>query len=333
MLDTYCFVEVWRKKHLLDKFSDPLYQRLKAATCWLYAFTNPKNGDVPNIGANDGARILPLTSTDYRDYRPTVQLASALFLDKKAYEGIDEANLPLRWLNIPLPTELMLDKQSTDFQNGGFAYLKCNNAELYFRYPSFKYRPSQSDLLHIDLWLRESNVLRDGGTFSYNGGEGKLTYYSGVKSHNTIEFDDHDQMPRLSRFLFGDWLKASTKNELVYSSERSSIACGYIDRWGCEHKRTIIIDNSRLLVNDVISGFREKAVLRWRLLRTKWSISGKSIESEYCVLKCESNVQFKRFELSAGEESRYYYQESPLPVLEVEVDQSCTITTEVIFKL
>ena len=79
MLDTYSLVEVWRRKHNYRKFSDKYYKKLGEATNWLYFFTNTVSGDAPNIGANDGARLIPLTSTDFRDFRPSVQLANVLF--------------------------------------------------------------------------------------------------------------------------------------------------------------------------------------------------------------------------------------------------------------
>ena len=78
------------------------------------------------------------------------------------------------------------------------------------RYPRFRYRPGHADALHLDLWLGDRNILRDGGTYSYNAERKWLNYFSGTQSHNTMQFDDLDQMPRLGRFLFGDWLKTSS---------------------------------------------------------------------------------------------------------------------------
>ena len=61
--------------------------------------------------------------------------------------------------------------------------------------------------MHVDLWLGGTNVLRDGGSYSYNISNEITKYYNGVSSHNSIQFDDRDQMPVLGRFLFGSWLK------------------------------------------------------------------------------------------------------------------------------
>src|SRR3546814_21172555 len=74
------------------------------------------------------------------------------------------------------------------------------------RYPLFRFRPSQADARHLDLWLGGRNLLRDAGSFSYAEEDG--VWFGGTSAHNSVEFDGRDQMPRLGRFLFGAWLKA-----------------------------------------------------------------------------------------------------------------------------
>lgn len=331
MLDTYCLVEVWRQKHSLSPFSAGLYAKLKAATDWLFYFTIVESGDSPNLGANDGARLIPLSNTDYRDFRPSVQLASALFKKQKAYKSNGSYNLPLYWLELVVPTSLVSSKKHKDFSNGGYAYLAFEQAELFFNYPKFKFRPSQCDALHVDFWLNGQNIFRDGGTFSYNAGQKYIDYYGGVKSHNTIEFDNHEQMPRISRFLLGDWLKTSIKKDLVASTDKQEITAGYKDRFGCTHSRTIELKPSTLTIRDSVSGFKEKAVLRFRLIPAEWQLVGNVLKSKLCTISFSADIDFKRIDLTVGFESRYYYQESEIPVLEIEINEPGIIITEVNF--
>ena len=68
MLDTYSFVEAWRRKRGLDPFSQKMMDRIAAATDWLEHLTCRRSGHVPNLGANDGAQILALTRADARDF-------------------------------------------------------------------------------------------------------------------------------------------------------------------------------------------------------------------------------------------------------------------------
>ena len=50
------------------------------------------------------------------------------------------------------------------------------------RYPRFRYRPGHADALHLDLWLGDRNILRDGGTYSYNAERKWLNYFSVLKA-------------------------------------------------------------------------------------------------------------------------------------------------------
>ena len=332
MLDSYSMVEVWRRDLGLPCFSECTYKKLEAAATWLYTFTQPDSGDAPNLGANDGARLLPLTGTDYRDFRPSVQLACALFHNKAAYCESGEYDNHLAWLNLNKPKEAMPEVQSTDFPDGGYTCSKSQNSFLLFNYPQFKFRPSQCDALHVDFWLHGMNVFRDGGTFSYNAGQKYIDYYGGVKSHNTVQFDNHEQMPRLSRFLLGDWLKLNYKEKLDSKREPESFGAGYRDRFGCHHKRDVSLSKKQLVVADELSEFKERAVLRWRLTPdVKWKLTDLGLHSELCAIKISSDVRIKRIELVTGYESRYYYQENEIQVLEVEIESSGTIITEVNF--
>ena len=190
-----------------------------------------------------------------------------------------------------------------------------------FKLPIFKFRPSQCDALHLDVWWHGKNVLRDGGTFSYNSTQDDLDYFSGVASHNTVQFDQHLQMPRLSRFLFGAWLKPI---DLTYQPYRFS--CGYQDYWQAKHHRAIDMADKQITVTDVISGFKQQAVLRWRLCPDEWRLTDNILTNG--KLQIEINAQSDiSISLVQGEESRYYYQKTKLPVLEIKTLTATTIFT------
>ena len=129
----------------------------------MQALTQPETGDAPVLGANDGARLLPLGDSDYRDYRPAVQLAMALFADRCAYPGAGGWNGPLHWLGIPVPTWVAEPPGSVQLDAGGYSLLRRGAAFALLRYPRFRFRPSQADALHVDLWAGGDNHLRDAG--------------------------------------------------------------------------------------------------------------------------------------------------------------------------
>ncbi|HAS8565194.1 TPA: heparinase [Vibrio vulnificus] len=326
MLDTYSMAELWRRELDLPPFSKELTKRVSLATQWLYQLIDTSTGDAPNLGHNDGARLLQLTDTDYRDFRPSVQLASVVFLQASAWPEDGDYDEALALLQLRKPQKYLPTPASFHFDQGGYIGLRNQSgAFALFNYPKFRFRPAQNDALHVDLWRDGVNLLRDGGTFSYNAGQGYIDYYGGTQSHNTIQFDGHEQMPRLSRFLLGAWLKAKNVN---FDEHQLTGQAGYRDYRGCEHHREVSLTETSLTVTDQISGVKNKAVLRWRLTPGDWQVQGQKVINGNHNIFINSDVKIDRLEIVEGRESRYYYQESSIPVLEVEISSDGKITTE-----
>ncbi len=326
MVDTYSMAEMWRRELDLKPFSPSLYTKIGLATQWLYQLTQEVNGDAPNLGHNDGARLLPLSDSDYRDFRPTVQLASVLFLKSSAWNKAGSYDEPLELLGLSKPKKALNKPSSFYFSQGGYAGLRSQTgAFALFNYPVFRFRPAQNDALHVDFWLDGVNLLRDGGTFSYNAGQAYIDYYGGTQSHNTVQFDEHEQMPRLSRFLLGAWLKAK---DVHWDEVQQYCSASYRDYLGCRHKREVSLSESTLRVVDDIQGVQKKATLRWRLSPGEWIVEGNRITNHIHSITINCNADIERLDLVEGKESRYYYQETSVPVLEVEVTSDGKITTE-----
>lgn len=326
MLDTYSMAELWRRELDLPPFSKELTKRVSLATQWLYQLIDTSTGDAPNLGHNDGARLLQLTDTDYRDFRPSVQLASVVFLQACAWQEDEEYDEPLALLQLRKPQKNVQTPASFHFEHGGYIGLRNQSGTFaLFNYPKFRFRPAQNDALHVDLWRDGVNLLRDGGTFSYNAGQDYIDYYGGTQSHNTIQFDGHEQMPRLSRFLLGAWLKAKNVN---FDERQLTGQAGYRDYLGGEHHREVSLSETSLTVTDQVSGVKNKAVLRWRLTPDDWQVQGQKVTNGNHSILINSDVKIDRLEIVEGRESRYYYQESSIPVLEVEISSDGKITTE-----
>lgn len=328
MLDTYAIAELWRRSLGLPEFSSVLVGRLQAATAWLGNMLSPDGSDAPNLGANDGARLLPLSETDYRDVRPSVQLASVLFSGFRAYETSGVWDDALQWLRVEIPDQSTNYLSSRQYDDGGFAVLRDRSTMALFRYPRFRFRPGQSDLLHVDFWLGAVNLLRDAGSFSYNCEEPWQSYFPSSAAHNTVQFDGRDAMPRLSRFLFGAWPKSFGVENLTELNGCQSIAAGYCDWKGSTHHRRISLTKNCLVVTDEVAGFERSAVLRWRLAPGHWYWEGEWLVGHECRLRVLASQPIVRVEIVEGWESRYYSRKTPLPVLEVEVEKAGTLTTE-----
>lgn len=328
MLDSYSLAEAWRRHRHLPAFSDRLHARLGAATGWLRAMTDARTGDAPNIGANDGARLLQLTGTDYRDFRPSVQLAAALFRGEDAF-GPGPWNAPLLWLNVQ-PGQPAAPVQGASFDNGGYHVLRSGQAMAVLRYPRFRFRPSQADALHLDLWLAGSNLLRDAGTFSYNAQGAE--WFAASPAHNTVIFDGRDQMPRLGRFLFGDWLRAGAVQMVQDDGDSVTASAAYTDRLGARHHRHVTLTPDSLTCIDTLAGPFRQAELRWRLCPADWVLKGATLRGEGVVITLESPDNSPDNSLApvlgTTPESRYYQHQDKAPMLSLTLRKPSKIITK-----
>jgi hypothetical protein len=338
MLDTFSLVEIWRRALGLQAFSATWDARVLAATHWLHVLTDPTTGDGPNVGANDGARLLQLTNTAYRDYRPSVQMAMVLFAGLRAYGERGSWDHGLLWLGLDLPEGIAAAPGNLQADDGGFLVLRRSGAMVQMRYPRFRFRPSQTDGLHVDFWLRGHAVLRDAGTYCYNTDARWTEYFSGTAGHNTVQFDDRDQMPRLSRFLLGDWLRTEQLEPIHSTATGLQAGAGYRDGAGARHHRTVKLEDARLVVTDQVRGFAHRAVLRWRLAPGDWHLGTitdtdgghgwVATNGSGHRLTLRSTAPVARCSMAQGWESLHYLEKTPVPVLELEITQPGNLTTE-----
>lgn len=318
-LDTLSLVEVWRRRAGDSPFSAAWIARSRAATDWLRIMTDPVSGETPNLGANDGANLLPLTDAAYRDFRMSVQIACALFAEHRAFPP-GPWDAAAAWLGVALPSVVEPLPAKAIFPDGGYAVLRHGEAMAMLRFPRFRFRPSQADALHLDLWHHGENLLRDGGTFSYNTSSEWIEYFGGVASHNTVQFDNAPQMPRISRFLLGDWLDTETSGITP-----DGFAACYRSREGWRHRRSIALGD-HLIVTDDLSGFKRQAALRWRLTPGNWLLEGNAVSVGRCRLTVRSEVPLS-LALVQGWESRHYLEKTCLPVLEATITRPGRITS------
>jgi len=329
MLDTLSLAELWRSWLDLPPFSTEFTDRACAAAEWLRHMVDPTTGEGPNIGDNDGACLLPLTDADYRDFRPSVQLAMALFANQLAFSEDGPHDTHLQWLQVERPEITAPALQSRNFPDGGYSLLRTGMWKGFLKFPKYQFRPRHCDALHLDLWHGPQNILRDAGSFSYNTVAPWQDYFPGTRAHNTIEFDDRDQMPSVGRFLRGAWLEATDTEFVAENGTRASAAAGYTDWQGARHHREIKILDDGVTVHDRISKFSSHAILRWRLQPGSWAVTGSEVVGSGFKLSINADVDIARVELVEGWESRYYLEKTELPVLEVELRTPGTIITEI----
>lgn len=260
-------------------------EALRRASHWLLALLDPVSGRTPNLGANDGAYIFPLTICPFNDYRPMVHAAARAFLDYDLPHGSwDEMSL---WFGIPLARAnyLQLPRYPGDQIYGYDSWASLRTAQ-------FKSRPSHADQLHLDLWWRGLNIAQDAGTYLYNAAQPWENSLTTALVHNTVTVEGRDQFTRAGRFLYLDWFSAWHK-EVVPVDERilqqvSGEHHGY--RWqNVHHTREVIAYTDgrwEILDKMVVMRFaRQKKALRFRLhwLLPDWEWKAEKSDSSYTI--------------------------------------------------
>lgn len=239
------------------------------AAAWLDRIRAPGTCRLPNLGHNDGTSLFaghPDLSFSSRPPRPS------------------------RW------------------SGRGFMGWRTAGGMALLRVPGSRFRPAHGDLLHLDLWHDGLNLLRDGGTGSYHPAPGETWWteaLAGPAGHNTVQFDDHPQMPRHGRFLIGPWPAGSPLPDGGW----------WRDRAGNRHQRRVSPDGAGWLIEDLLSGPFAAATLRWRLCPGDWRQTTDGATGPACIrIQADGPV---RLALTTGWESTIYGQVDPLPCLQV----------------
>jgi len=329
VIDTYSLADYFRRAHDHRKWNQKTSDRLKKAVLWLTAMVDPVSGVAANLGANDGSQLLQVTGADFRDYRPTLGLAQLLFFSdtKLESEAIVQKSLAFFRGQTALD-DWPQNTKAQEFSAGGFVVLRNQDVWCLLRGPRFRFRPSQSDVLHLDVWSQGRNVLGDAGTFTYSADTATLDEFAGPKGHNTVEFDGRLQMPRLSRFLLGAWAHGPQSIQ-AQSDGPSRSSAEYRDWQGCSHRRVVTLENSKLQIEDSLGGGFQSAIQRWRLPPGEYSVRDHSLTGQGMVLRVRADIPIKRFEIVNAWSSEYYLLKDPIRCLEVEVDRPGTIETKI----
>lgn len=248
----------------------PTLQALGRATHWLFSLLDPASGRTPNLGANDGALILPLSVAPFHDFRPTVQAAARAFLRYQMPSGVwDETSL---WLG--------LGAQEKAFDSSSYLadHLRGRDSWAYLRASTFPSRLGHIDQLHLDLWWRGLNVTQDPGTYLYNAPPPWDNPLTTARVHNTVTVDGRDPMRRGGRFMTLGWFPAYAKRNIVLDENVLGQAMAYHSGYrGVRHERTVTVyADERWRVEDrLLSQEPHTYRLHWLLPDWGWEVENR----------------------------------------------------------
>jgi len=263
-------------------------EKLALASGWVLSQLDRISGQLPNLGANDGALIFPFSSCDFSDYRPAAQAAARAFLPAANHlpaGAWDEMSL---WFGLPITKPISEAGEQKPEQ--GMVQTKSpgiiGTSETWASLRAIQYgsRPSHADQLHCELWWRGLNIAQDAGTYSYNAGSPWDNQLTSTLVHNTVSVNAQEQMLRAGRFLYLDWAGAEyfdqpTTN--VQPGRRVSARTDAYQRFGVRHIRSLMLSQDRdWMVEDrlektVLSGKGQGAQLyrlQWLLPDWKWQM-------------------------------------------------------------
>ncbi|MCH7702783.1 MAG: alginate lyase family protein, partial [Planctomycetes bacterium] len=219
-----------------DSFTANTRSLLDRSVRFLWNVQDEKSGCAPNYGHNDGALTLPLNSCGYLDYRPAIGAMHYALHAQRLYDPgpWDE---DLQWLfgessSRPAAQDAgSTDRSPTSMQarDGGYYTLRGRESWAMVRCHTYRDRPVQADMLHMDLWWRGLNILRDSGTYRYNCEQPWLDYFQGTSAHNTVVVDGQDQMRRSGHFMWLHWTRSTVRYH-------QPLADGEIEYWEGQHE-------------------------------------------------------------------------------------------------
>ena len=290
---------------------------------FLYSFMQG-NGVLPNYGSNDGANLFPVMESDYRDFRPHLNFASAVANGTVLFN----THLDLLELFGIADYSKAFLKKRCQFEDGGYYILKNPNIFLFTRCHTYRDRPSQNDMLHVDVWHEGKNIFCDAGTYSYNTDATFQNNFIGVKGHNTVMINNADQMQPVLNFGYSNWTKAECLN---YTGDRFiGINYAYQKMFGITHKRDIVLQKKRVIVTDLINGISSKTNIKqvWNTKSKVEIIDAFTLKVDNCIIS--SNTQHR---IEDSYISDYYnsYKLGVRIIFEVDTDRNYNIRTTLTF--
>jgi hypothetical protein len=319
----------------------PWLEALDRSVLFLHALQNPSDGRLPNYGPNDGGLPLVLSTCDYADFRPVLQVASLLTRGQRLYEPgpwDEEAAWLLGQDSLDAP-QVRVARRPVSFGFSGHHVLRCparDDTFAAFRCGDVHDRFGQIDMLHLDVWWRGHNVLVDGGSYLYNGPQDWHQYFLRTGSHNTVTVDRRDQMLHFRRFktLYptrADLLRLEISPgwQLVVGEHR-----GYARHPGSVvHRRSVLLlpDDLWVVVDQLRGTGNHTASLHWlagafahqadapegRLTIQTPSGAFHAAVKDEGGRALEADVVKGRDHPPRGWQSRYYGEKAPVPSLVV----------------
>jgi hypothetical protein len=234
--------------------------RLDAGIGLIASLIDARCGELPNHGANDGARVLPLSTARYRDFRPLLTLA-ALVRGTPLPMDVSPDGDTLAWIGGRLPPPAAARTDGVAEGSSGWASARVGRCMIFVRAGGYRHRPSHLDSLHVDVRIDGREFIVDPGTYSYNGSMPWRNALAVAALHNGPIIDGMEPARRGPRFLWLSWPSARVST-VEFAQERARIV---VERTGIV-RREILVHSQGVRIIDRPLQSRVKSIqVTWLL--------------------------------------------------------------------
>jgi hypothetical protein len=246
-------------------FHEKIYLKAYSLLNFLFQSQIEENGFLPNFGINDGSLIFPFSSQEFRDFSPQLsclhKIITGSVLYKKPYEEEcwlynHENQTPISYPKLRKQFGLLT------FQKGGYYIIREKDTVTFFNCHDHQYFPAQADNLNLDIWVKGENILRDAGSYLFDGNLRMFRMFNGTLGHNTVTINRKDQMLLDTNRRWFYWTKKhsgriyETLSEYIVEGEISAFQ--YMNH-DITHRRIVrkTIGAGDWIVEDFIMGLPE----------------------------------------------------------------------------
>jgi hypothetical protein len=302
LLDTLSVAEWLRRRHGAPPFPAPLADRAASLAAWLHRVVDPATGATPPLGLEDGSAFADLSLAGTADARASVERAARLFAGRGADAPADP---DCAWLGLPQPGAAL--DRPVRWRAAGTMGWRATGAVALLRTGPLRFRPGQSDLLHLSLRDGQTWVIRDGGTGRYDPPEPWWwSALAGAAAHDAPVFDEAEPMPRAGRFLLARWPALRDVPD----------GAALRDARGNRVTRSIGVAGRVWTVEDRLAGPFRRVAWHWRLCPGPWRVTAHGATGPAATLEIAGDAACD-ITLTDGWESPAYGVIAPAPVLRV----------------
>lgn len=247
-----------------------LINRLARSTEFLAQSVDHLSGSSSMLGHNDGTLLFPFSSLPLSDLRPTLQAAARLFKGEERFAAGAWDELCM-WLGIAKgASRTEEDIRPATAKHAGQHFMRGKSAWASARCVRFRRRPAHSDQLHLDLWWRGLNIIKDPGTYRYQADAPWDYGLSGAHVHNGPVVDSQDSMQRVSPFLWASWSRGKmveSRGSTTGASRSLVMEHDGYGAMGIRVRRTVehVDDNTWVVSDQLLGSGTHEVCIAWTL--------------------------------------------------------------------